>query len=67
MTSFHQRHQILASLDALDQGQTEKVLEYIRGLQHTRKDDSHHQHMKREAMKEIRLALGRDRTLRPYF
>lgn len=67
MTSFYQRHQILASLDGLDAGQTEKVLEYIRSLQRVGKDESHDQKVKREAMKEIRLALGRDRTLRPYF
>jgi hypothetical protein len=34
---------------------------------HTRKDESHHQKTKREALKEIRLALGQDRTLRPNF
>lgn len=67
MTSFYQRHQILASLDALDQPQTEKVLEYIRSLQGNGKDEFQHQKVKREAMKEIRLALGQDRTLKPYF
>ena len=67
MTSFHQKHQILESLNSLDPGQTEKVLEYIRALQHSRKDEPHHQKMKREAMREIRLALGQDRPLRPYF
>jgi len=67
MTSFYQRHQILASLDGLDQSQTEKVLEYIRSLQGTGKNESHHQKVKRQAMKEIRLALGHDRTLKPYF
>lgn len=67
MTSFYQRHEILASLDGLDQRQTEKVLEYIRTLQPIGKDESHHQKVKREAMKEIRLALGHDRTLKPYF
>ncbi len=67
MTSFHQRHQILDSLDALDQRQTEKVLEYIRSLQGSVRDESQHQKVKREAMKEIRLALGQDRTLKPYF
>jgi hypothetical protein len=67
MTSFHQRHQILASLDSLDQSQTEKLLEYIRALQVKGKEEPHHQKMKREAMKEIRLALGQDRMLRPYF
>lgn len=67
MTSFYQRHQILASLDGLDQRQTEKVLEYIRSIQGSGKDESQHQKVKREAMKEIRLALGQDRTLKPYF
>lgn len=67
MISFHQKHQILESLDSLDQGQTEKVLEYIRTLMNSKKDESHHQRMKREALREIRLALGQDRTLRPYF
>ncbi len=67
MTSFNQRHQILESLDYLDQGQTEKVLEYIRTLMHTHKDEVSHQSLKREALKEIRLALGKDRKLRPFF
>jgi len=67
MTSFHQKNQILESLDFLDPGQTEKVLEYIRTLVHTRKDESAHQRLKREALKEIRLALGNDRKLRPFF
>ena len=67
MTSFHQKNQILESLDSLDHGQTEKVLEYIRTLVHNRKDESAHQRLKREALKEIRLALGNDRKLRPFF
>jgi hypothetical protein len=67
MTSFHQKNQILDSLNSLDHGQTEKVLEYIRTLVHTRKDESAHQTLKREALKEIRLALGNDRKLRPFF
>ena len=67
MTSFHQKNQILESLDSLDHGQTEKVLEYIRTLAHTRRDESAHQRLKREALKEIRLALGNDRKLRPFF
>jgi hypothetical protein len=67
MTSYYQRHQILASLDGLDQRQTEKVLEYIRVLQGAGRDESQHQKVKREGMKEIRMALGQDRTLKPYF
>ena len=67
MNSFHQKNQILESLDSLDQGQTEKVLEYIRSLVHCRSEESAQQRLKREAMKEIRLALGADRKLRPFF
>jgi len=67
MISFHQKHQILESLDSLDPGQTEKVLEYIHTLVHTRKDETNQQKVKREALKEIRLALGQDRLLRPNF
>jgi hypothetical protein len=67
MTSFHKKHQILESLDSLDQGQTEKVLAYIRTLIYTRQDESAHQRLKREALKEIRLALAQDRKLRPFF
>ena len=67
MTSFHQKHQILESLDSLDQGQTEKVLEYIRSLLYIKKDEASQQRLKREALKEIRQALGNDRKLRPSF
>jgi hypothetical protein len=67
MSSFHQRHQILESLDYLDQHQTEKVLAYIRTLMHSHQDELSHQRLKREALKEIRMALGKDRKLRPFF
>jgi hypothetical protein len=67
MTSFHHKHQIMESLDSLDQSQTEKVLAYIRTLTHSRQEEMSHQNLKREALKEIRLALGKDRTLRPFF
>ena len=67
MISIHQKHQILESLNALDQGQTEKVLAFIRTLGHTGNDESTHQRLKREALKEIRMALTSDRKLRPFF
>lgn len=67
MTSFHQKHQILESLDSLDHSQTEKVLAYIRTLMHKRQDENFHQSVKQEALKEIRLALGKDRLLKPFF
>ena len=63
MTTIHQVHQILESLDALDQAQTEKVMDYIKGLQYTSRDDAGYQRLKRQAMKEIRQALGKDRKL----
>ncbi|MFZ6010507.1 MAG: hypothetical protein ACOYXT_09180 [Bacteroidota bacterium] len=67
MTTFHQRHQILESLDSLDQVQTEKVLDYIKGLLTVPRTDARYQKLKREAMKEIRHALGKGRKLNPSF
>ena len=67
MTSFHQKHQIMESLDFLDHHQTEKVLAYVRSLARSRQEEMSHQNLKREALKEIRLALGKDRTLKPFF
>jgi hypothetical protein len=63
MTTMNQKHQILESLDALDQAQTEKVMDYIKGLLYTARDDARYQKLKREGMKEIRKALGKDRKL----
>jgi hypothetical protein len=67
MTLFHQKHQILASLDSMDQGQTEKVLEYIKSIMYSKKKEASQKYLKREAMKEIRQALGDDRNLSPLF
>jgi hypothetical protein len=67
MTSINQKHQILDSLNSLDSSQTEKVLEYIKGLLYTAPDEASQKQLKREAMKEIRRALGKGRQLRPSF
>jgi hypothetical protein len=67
MTSIHQKHEILESLNSLDQSQAEKVMEYIKGLLYTKPDDASHKKFKREAMKEIRRALGKGRQVRPAF
>ena len=67
MTSFNQKHQILESLDSLNQGETEKVLEYIQVLLSTHQHDADYKKFKREALKEIRQALGNSRKLRPSF
>jgi hypothetical protein len=47
----------LESLSSLDQAQTAKVLDYIKGLLYSR-DDLRHQVLKHEALKEIRQALA---------
>jgi hypothetical protein len=67
MTSFHQRHQILESLDSLDPNQTEKVLEFIKGLMYKTPDEASYKRFKQEAMKEIRSALGKRGQLRSAF
>jgi hypothetical protein len=63
MTVFNKKHQILESLEDLDYAQTEKVLDYIRGLIKSSRDDARYQLLKREALKEIREALGNGRKL----
>jgi hypothetical protein len=66
MTANNQRNQILESLDYLDQSQAENVLNYIKGLQRSNKD-ANYQRSKREAMIQIRKALGKGRPLNPGF
>jgi hypothetical protein len=63
MTVFNKKHQILESLEDLDHAQTEKVLDYIRGLLKVSRDDARYQLLKHEALKEIRQALGNGRKL----
>jgi hypothetical protein len=69
MKSIHQKHEILESLDALDQVQAEKVLTYIKALLVNQiEQDSREQRAKREAMMQIRQALGATRSpLSPNF
>jgi hypothetical protein len=66
MTNIHQKHQILESIEALDQTQAEQVLAYIKGLMVPR-DEAGHKKLKHEAMKEIRQALGKNRKLNAAF
>jgi hypothetical protein len=66
MTSNHQKHEILESIESLDQTQAEQVLAYIKGLVGSR-DEVGYQKLKREAMKEIRQALGKNRKIQPAF
>lgn len=66
MENLNQKHQIMESLNQLDQVQTEQVLAYIQGLTHSR-HESGYQKLKREAMKEIRQALQNNRMINPSF
>jgi len=59
MTMNYKRLQILESLHTLDSTQAEKVLEYIRGLSYSTPDEAKYKRFKREAMREIRNALGK--------
>jgi hypothetical protein len=63
MTATHKKLQIMESLSTLDQAQAEKVLDYIKRLTTVPREDLQYQRMKREAMQEIRLALGNERKL----
>ena len=57
MNSVTKKLQILESLNAMDQTQTEKVLAYIRDML-TPKSEVEYKRNKREAMKEIRHELN---------
>jgi len=61
------KHEILKSLDSLDQVQTEKVMEYIKGLVGSTRNETYYRLFKREAMKEIRQALNQRRNINTAF
>jgi len=65
MTTINQKHQILESLSLLDQSQAEKVLAYIEGLTKTPREEVSYQSQKREAMNQIRQAIGNFQSLYP--
>jgi hypothetical protein len=57
MTTTHPKQEILQSLDNLDVAQSEKVLDFIRGLLKNSHRDLQHQTIKRKALREIGQAL----------
>jgi len=63
MNSVTKKLQILESLNAMDQTQTEKVLAYIKDML-TPKSEVEYKRNKREAMKEISQALNTERRLK---
>ena len=62
MTTIAKKNQILENLDSLNQNQADDVLKYIKNLVTSRDEDSY-KNFKREALKEIRQALRKNRKL----
>jgi len=62
MTTTAKKNQILENLDSLSQNQADDVLKYIKNLITSRDEDSY-KNFKREALKEIRQALRKNRKL----
>lgn len=62
MTTTTKKNQILENLDSLNQNQADDVLKYIKNLVTSRDEDSY-KNFKREALKEIRQALRKNRKL----
>jgi hypothetical protein len=62
MTTTAKKNQILENLNSLNQNQADDVLKYIKNLVTSRDEDSY-KNFKREALKEIRQALRKNRKL----
>jgi hypothetical protein len=62
MTTIAKKNQILENLDSLNQHQADDVLKYIKNLV-TSRDEVSYKNFKREALKEIRQALRKNRKL----
>lgn len=58
------KYAILESLDDMDNLQAEKVLEYIKSVLHNPRQNPEYTRFKQEALKEIRMAIRRDKGLR---
>jgi hypothetical protein len=57
MITVHQKHQILESLNSMDQAQMERVLIYIKAVLNATMEKSAYERFKTEALMEIRQAL----------
>ncbi len=67
MRTISQKQEILQALSSMDSAQAEKVLNYIQGLVNGQPSGMHYQKLKRQAMKEIRQALGQTRKFNSSF
>ena len=62
MKTIYRKHEILESLDEMDQTQMEKVLTYIKGMLHSEAAKVRaYESFKSKALKEIRQALHEGR------
>ena len=59
MITLHKKHQILESLDSMDEEQAEQVLTYIKRMLNLPSGEISYAQFKREAMNEIRQALSK--------
>ena len=57
MISILKKHQILESLNAMDQAQMDAVLKYVNAILQKPEPETSYEKFKRNAMKEIRQAL----------
>ena len=62
MTTTAKKNLILENLNSLNQNQADDVLKYIKNLV-TSRDEVSYRNFKREALKEIRQALRKNRKL----
>lgn len=67
MNPFDQNNSILELLNGLSPSQREKVISIIRNMARFNDETKEQENFKLEAMKQISLALGKDRTLKPFF
>jgi hypothetical protein len=64
MKKLFQKHQILESLNELDQSQTEEVLRYIKRMVNQTRERTHYEGFsKKQAMMQIRQALMQTRKM----
>jgi hypothetical protein len=67
MKKLFQKHQILESLNNLDQAQTEQVIAYIKGIVDRKAEQTRYEGFSRnQAMMQIRQALKRTRSAQSF-
>ena len=67
MATINQKQEILKAFSSMDSVQAEKVLNYIEGLLNGQPSGVYYKMLKKQAMKEIRQALGQTRKFNSSF